>query len=85
MDANLTTEMVLDKVELAKVIANSAPRWEPCANTAGYHALSFGWIVDELVRRIDIDRRSVAEFYNEEIKPLYLGSGFFFVIMPNGT
>lgn len=33
----------------------------------GYHALTFGWLVDQLIRRIDPKHRSVARFFREEI------------------
>lgn len=32
-----------------------------------YHALSFGWILDGLMRRVDEKGRTVGEFLKEEI------------------
>ncbi|PBC66205.1 CubicO group peptidase (beta-lactamase class C family) [Streptomyces sp. TLI_235] len=45
-----------------------APAWEP-GTAAGYHALTFGFLVGEIVRRIT--GRSLGEFFAEEVaKPL---------------
>ncbi len=45
-------------------LANQAPFREP-GTTQGYHALTFGWLVGELVRRVD--GRSVGQYFKEEI------------------
>jgi len=45
-------------------IAALAPLWEPGTDT-GYHAYSFGWILGEVLRRID--GRPIASFVEEEI------------------
>jgi CubicO group peptidase (beta-lactamase class C family) len=45
-------------------IADLAPMWEPGTQT-GYHAYTFGWIVGEVIRRID--GRSIGQFVQEEI------------------
>jgi CubicO group peptidase (beta-lactamase class C family) len=49
---------------MARALAEQAPLW--AAGTAhGYHALTFGWLVGELVRRIA--GRSVGRFFRDEI------------------
>ncbi|WP_405891376.1 beta-lactamase family protein [Streptomyces sp. NBC_00133] len=49
-------------------LAAQAPEWEP-GTAAGYHALTFGFLVGEIVRRIT--GRSLGEFFAEEVaKPL---------------
>ncbi|MET9465702.1 serine hydrolase domain-containing protein [Streptomyces sp. NPDC006544] len=49
-------------------LAAQAPEWEP-GTAAGYHALTFGFLVGETVRRIT--GRSLGEFFAEEVaKPL---------------
>ncbi|KUN81163.1 serine hydrolase [Streptomyces bungoensis] len=49
-------------------LAGQAPEWEP-GTAAGYHALTFGFLVGELVRRIT--GRSLGEFFAQEVaKPL---------------
>lgn len=40
------------------------PAWEP-GSRHGYHALTFGWLVGELVRRVS--GRSLGEFFRDEI------------------
>lgn len=49
-------------------LAAQAPEWEP-GTAAGYHALTFGFLVGEIVRRIT--GRSLGQFFAEEVaKPL---------------
>ena len=45
-------------------LAAQAPRWEP-GTRHGYHAVTFGWLVGEVIRRVS--GRSVGEFLAEEI------------------
>ncbi|MHA6764118.1 serine hydrolase domain-containing protein [Streptacidiphilus sp. PAMC 29251] len=45
-------------------LAAQAPAWEP-GTAAGYHALTFGFLVGEIVRRIT--GRSPGEFFAEEV------------------
>jgi CubicO group peptidase (beta-lactamase class C family) len=45
-------------------IADQAPLWEPGTQT-GYHFWTFGWIVGEVVRRVD--GRPVGRFVQEEV------------------
>ncbi len=40
-----------DTSAIASSVARGAPAWEP-GTTHGYHALTFGWLVDALVRRL---------------------------------
>src|SRR6185295_12418110 len=57
-------------------IASHTPLWKP-GTTVCYHAWTFGWIIGELVRRID--GRPIAQFAREElcqplgIEDFYLG------------
>ena len=51
-----------------KILEQQAPFKEP-GSTQGYHALTMGWLVGELIRRID--GRDVGTFFQEEIaRPL---------------
>ena len=45
-------------------LAAMAPLWEP-GTEHGYHALTFGWLAGELIRRVD--GRGVGQFIQEEI------------------
>lgn len=53
-----------------EVLATQAPFRAP-GTTQGYHALTYGWLVGELIRRVD--GRSVGTYFREEIaEPLGL-------------
>jgi CubicO group peptidase (beta-lactamase class C family) len=61
---------LLDQAAMAKLLAAQAPEADPRASFI-YHALTWGWLVDELVRRVD--GRSVGEFFAAEFaRPLEL-------------
>jgi len=52
-------------------LAGQAPEWRP-GTAHGYHALTFGWLVGEVVRRVS--GRPVREFVTDELGPdLWLG------------
>jgi CubicO group peptidase (beta-lactamase class C family) len=59
-----------DYDEIARRIAASPPAWEP-GTRIGYHAISVGWLIQELVRRIT--GTTVGSFFAHEVaKPLGL-------------
>lgn len=49
---------------IAERLAASKPAWEP-GTKCGYHAVTFGWLAGEIVRRID--GRTLGTFFREEI------------------
>lgn len=51
---------------LATVLARQKPRWPPGERQA-YHALTLGFHENELLRRVDPQRRSIGRFVQEEI------------------
>jgi CubicO group peptidase (beta-lactamase class C family) len=55
---------LLDGAGMAARLAGAAPFWEPGTRLA-YHALTFGWLSGELVRRVD--GRSLGTFFAEEV------------------
>lgn len=55
---------VLDGQRMATLLAGQAPYWPP-GSRLSYHALTFGWLLGELVRRVD--GRSAGRFVREEI------------------
>jgi len=55
---------LLDGRKLAAELAAEEPFWAPGTRLA-YHALSFGWLCDELMRRVD--GRSIGRFLADEI------------------
>ncbi|MGW1958606.1 serine hydrolase domain-containing protein [Streptomyces sp. NPDC001920] len=63
-----TVDELYDWDSVTAGLAAQAPKWEP-GTAAGYHALTFGFLVGEIVRRIT--GRSIGEFFAEEVaKPL---------------
>ena len=62
----ITVLDVIDDERMAKLVA--AERKLTPASNLRYHALTFGWICGELVRRID--GRSVGHFFDDEIAQL---------------
>jgi CubicO group peptidase (beta-lactamase class C family) len=78
MPAGMTPERMCDWTWMAQQIAALVPIFEPGSKTA-YQAMTFGWIIGELVRRTDPKQRSFNRFVEEElcaplgITDLYLG------------
>ena len=76
MPAGVTPEMMTDWDAMCAAIAAHEPLWEPGMKT-GYHAWTFGWLIGEIIRRVD--GRPVAQFAREElcqplgIEDFYLG------------
>jgi CubicO group peptidase (beta-lactamase class C family) len=67
VDAKLTREEVLAWEPVVHALEVQAPFWEPGV-AHGYHALTYGYLVGELVRRID--GRSIGAFFHEEFAEL---------------
>ncbi|MGZ0187949.1 MAG: serine hydrolase domain-containing protein [Alphaproteobacteria bacterium] len=66
----LKSDCLLDWAYMTDRLAAEAPFWEP-GTRSGYHALTYGYLVGEVVRRAS--GRSLGTFFNEEIaKPLGL-------------
>jgi CubicO group peptidase (beta-lactamase class C family) len=63
-DEPLTTEDLYDWDKVCALLAAQSPWWEP-GTASGYHAVSQGYLVGELVRRVD--GRSVGTFFAEEV------------------
>lgn len=51
LDRPLTPQEALDPRRGPEAVAAQAPVWEP-GTDHGYHALTYGWLLDELVRRV---------------------------------
>jgi CubicO group peptidase (beta-lactamase class C family) len=56
----------LDWDTITARLADTEPEW-PIGSTHGYHALTYGWLAGELVRRVDPAHRSIGRFVAEEI------------------
>ncbi|GHF38102.1 serine hydrolase [Kitasatospora xanthocidica] len=59
-----TVEELYDWETVTAGLAAQAPAWEP-GTAAGYHALTFGFLIGEIVRRVT--GRSLGAFFAEEV------------------
>uniref|UniRef100_A0A914Y848 Beta-lactamase-related domain-containing protein n=1 Tax=Panagrolaimus superbus TaxID=310955 RepID=A0A914Y848_9BILA len=66
-DTPITESDARDWKKMAKIIENEKPKWEP-GTAVGYHAITFGWICDQIIRRTDPQQRSLTQFFNDEIR-----------------
>ncbi|XP_071108049.1 beta-lactamase domain-containing protein 2-like [Haliotis cracherodii] len=55
-----------DPHRLGVVLARARPLWEP-GKHHGYHPITFALYLDQIVRRTDPGRRSLAQYFDEEI------------------
>jgi len=79
VEGELTLAEILAWDPVVRAIAAQAPNWQPGAQH-GYHMRTYGWILGELIRRVD--GRSPGRFIAEEIAaPLGLD---FWVGLPEG-
>ena len=66
-EAPITLEAALDWKKMAEIFENETPKWEP-GSAVGYHAINYGWLVDQIVRRVDPKKRSLGQFFREELQ-----------------
>jgi CubicO group peptidase (beta-lactamase class C family) len=64
VDGDITLEEALDWDTVTARLAATAPRF-PVDSTHGYHAITFGWLAGELVRRVT--GKSIGHFVRDEI------------------
>lgn len=62
----VSLEMAACPERMARALEAMRPAWPP-GSRSGYHALTFGWLVDQVVRRVDLHGRGVAQFFRQEI------------------
>jgi CubicO group peptidase (beta-lactamase class C family) len=81
MPTHVTPEMITDWDAMCAAIAQHEPLWEP-GTMVGYHGFTFGWILGEIVRRVD--GRPIGQFAQEELcQPL--GIDGFFLGLPDSA
>lgn len=61
---DMTTESMYQWDPFVRALAEEAPWWEP-GSRHGYHALTFGFLLGEIVRRVS--GKSIGRFFREEI------------------
>ena len=64
VERHMELEEILHWNTITAELAGMAALWEP-GTAHGYHALTFGWLAGELIRRVD--GRGVGQFIQEEI------------------
>lgn len=64
VDEELPDGAVLDWDRMIAALERQAPIWTP-GEAMGYHAITYGWLVGEVIRRID--GRTCGEFVRDEI------------------
>uniref|UniRef100_A0A0K0DAZ5 Beta-lactamase domain-containing protein n=1 Tax=Angiostrongylus cantonensis TaxID=6313 RepID=A0A0K0DAZ5_ANGCA len=66
LDTIITEDMATDHHRMRKVLEEEKPKFTP-GMSSGYHALTYGWLVDQIVRHTDDKKRSIGQFLREEI------------------
>jgi CubicO group peptidase (beta-lactamase class C family) len=64
VDRPMTYEQALAWDPVVEALADSVPLWEP-GTQHGYHAVTYGWLVGELVRRVS--GKSLGTFFRDEV------------------
>jgi CubicO group peptidase (beta-lactamase class C family) len=82
IDAPLTVHDLADRAKMSAALAAQAPAWNP-GSRHGYHAVTLGWYESELIRHADPLRRSLGQFFAQEVaKPLGLD---FYIGLPDSV
>ncbi len=72
LDEKLTVDMLHDLDAVARLLARQKPAWPP-GTRHGYHAMTLGLYMQEIIRHVDPARRTLGRFFQEEIaEPLDL-------------
>ena len=75
LDEELPFERLRDLDAVARVLARQKPAWPP-GTRRGYHAMTVGLYMQELIRRADPRHRTLGRFFRDEIA-LRLGAEFY--------
>ena len=66
LDEPLTVERMRNLDEIAELLARQKPAWPP-GSRHGYHAMTIGLYIQEIIRRVDPQHRSLGRFFRDEI------------------
>ena len=81
LDEPISVDHLRDLDAMARLLARQKPAWVP-GTRHGYHTMTIGLYMQELIRRADPRRRTLGRFFHEEIaEPLGLD---FFIGLPPG-
>jgi len=77
LPTGLTVEDLCDWEKMCAIIADSEPWWEP-GTKIGYHAVTWGYIVGEIIRRAS--RKPISQALREVTSPLGVADELFFAV-----
>ncbi|CAF4563727.1 unnamed protein product, partial [Didymodactylos carnosus] len=63
---SFTLDDILNWQTMTDALEKQQPLWKP-GTAHGYHAVTFGWLAGELVRRVDPEKRTLRQFIRDEI------------------
>jgi CubicO group peptidase (beta-lactamase class C family) len=66
LDEQLTLEKLRDLDYMARLLARQKPAWPP-GTRHGYHTMTLGLYMQELIRRVDPAHRTLGRFFHDEI------------------
>jgi CubicO group peptidase (beta-lactamase class C family) len=77
LDEKLTIDRLRDLDDVAQLLARQKPAWPP-GTRHGYHTMSLGLYMQELIRHVDPAQRTLGRFFHDEIAvplglDLYIG------------
>jgi CubicO group peptidase (beta-lactamase class C family) len=77
LDEKLTTDRLRDLDDVAGLLARQKPAWPP-GTRHGYHTMSIGLYMQEIIRHVDPAHRTLGRFFHDEIAvplglELYIG------------
>ncbi|GMR30865.1 hypothetical protein PMAYCL1PPCAC_01060, partial [Pristionchus mayeri] len=73
---DFSLEEAMDPEVVSTIIEEAEPQWTP-GTKMGYFGIGYGFLVDQLIRRLDSKGRGAAEFYDEEIRSKSQDPSFF--------
>ncbi len=76
LDEPLTLERLRDLDDVGRLLARQKPAWPP-GTRHGYHTVSLGMYMQELIRHVDPKHRTLGRFFQEELATP-LGLDFYF-------
>jgi CubicO group peptidase (beta-lactamase class C family) len=66
LDQPITVDLLRDLDAMARILARQRPAWPP-GTRHGYHTVTLGLYMQELIRRVDPAHRSLGRFFRDEI------------------
>lgn len=81
LDEELSLDLLANLDAVARVLARQKPAWPP-GSRHGYHTMTIGLYMQELMRRVDPAHRTIGQVFHEEIATP-LGLDFYIGLPPN--